>query len=390
MIDTLLGKIAGFFEKDFLFSSFLPALIFLVSLFMTGALTVGIEAVWVWIDSRTTTQTAAIISAATLLVVVVAYVLHALRGTFTRVWSGNSGFFLLLGWRTLGEFIQRRRFLRLRKNAERFSTWPVLEEKFANDVDTVYSSELPAPSPEQLKSLLKTASRIRQTKYQQVTESLLRDLVTAYGRYSGETLGDVYDEAKRALIDHDEEEREQIQSDASSLDRQFGSLHSVKATGLGNIIESYQQYPAKRYKLESEIFWPRLRKVVPSEYLSTVQEPRILLDFALAMASLALVYCVMVLIVGPWLWYEFDIWILLSLVSLVITYFFYRLAVNAAYQYGELVRSTFDLFRLDLMQALGLPRPANFFVEQKQWEEFSQLIVYGTSGNFELAPEGNK
>lgn len=385
MIDTLLGKIAGFFEKDFLFSSFLPALIFLVSLFITGALTVGIEAVWVWIDSRTTTQTAAILSAATLLVVVVAYVLHALRGTFTRIWSGNSSFFLLLGLRTTGEFVQRRRFLQLRKNAQRSSTWPDLQEKFGKDVDAVYREDLPAPLPEQLTRLLKTASRIRQTKYQQVTALLLRDLAKAYEMYSGEALGNVYDEAKRALMDHDEEERGQIQTEAYTLDRKFGSLHTVKATALGNIIESYQQYPAKRYKLESEIFWPRLRRVVPNEYLVTVHEPRILLDFALAMASLALVYCLIVLMVGPWLWYEFYIWIVLSLASLVVTYFFYRLAVNAAFQYGELVRSTFDLFRLDLMKALGLPPPGNLLVEQKQWEEFSQLIVYGTSNNFELA-----
>jgi hypothetical protein len=390
MIDTLLGRIAGFFDKDFLFSSFLPALIFFISLFVPAATTVGMEAVWVWIDSRTTTQTAAITLATTILVVVLAYVLHALRGTFTYVWSGNSRLFLFVGMRTAGEHIQRRRFLRLRKNANRFSRWPQLQEEFRVNVSALWDPAKVAPDPLELHKLVGAASRIRQLRDLEMVRLGLKQLVEAYRKYSGNSLCEVYENAKRALMDHDEEERGQIQTESHELDRKFGSLNTVKATALGNIIESYQQYPSKRYKLESEIFWPRLREVVPPDYLTTVHEPRILLDFGLTMASLEVIYCSIVLLVGPWIWFNPVLWTTVGFVSLLLAYLFYSLAVNAAYQYGELVRSTFDLFRLDLMEALGLPHPANLFAERTQWEEFSRLAAYGTSANITFAKRKKK
>jgi hypothetical protein len=142
--------------------------------------------------------------------------------------------------------------------------------------------------------------------------------------------------------------------------------------------------------MESGIFWGRLRNVIPAEYLASVQEPRILLDFALTMASLAALYCLLALLIGPWIWYKPTLWFSLAAASVVLSYFFYRIGVNAAYQHGELIRSSYDLFRLDLMEALGLPHPANLLVEQAQWEEFSRLAVYGTAANFTIAKRKKK
>lgn len=383
MLATLLGKIAGLFEKDFLFSSFLPALIFLMWVFLTGALTLGLEAVWFWIESRTTTQLGAIVFVATLLVVVLAYVLHALRGTFTYIWSGNSQ--CLMGLLTIGEYIQRRRFLRLRTNASRFSTWPDVQEDFRKQVSASWNIGQGKPSEKQVKALKHDAFSIRQTKDQDAVRLTTAKLAAAYALYKNETLCSVYEEAKRALMDHVEEERGQIQTEIQELDRKFGTLNTVKATALGNIIEACQQYPAKRYKAESDLLWPRLRQVIPADYRNSVEEPRILVDFALAMASLASVYSFVVLLGGPWIRYNLPLWIGLGVVSTLAAYFFYRLAVSAAYQHGELMRSAFDLFRLDLMDALGLPQPQNFYTEQKQWEEFSRLAVYGNAAaNFPL------
>ena len=393
MLDTLLGRIAGFFDKDFLFSSFLPSLIFLPLVFATSGITVGLEAVWDWIDSRTGTQTAALALAGTLLVVVFAYVLNALRGTFTRVWSGNSTFLLFWGFRGIGEHIQRRRFLRLRDRASRFSTWLDLRDEFrdqVNQIQPVWNAGLPAPPEKKLRHLTEVANRIRQTRKQDLVKLHLRELEEGYRRYSGDALLTVYEAATRALLDRDEEERGRIQNEAHELDRKFGALNTVKATALGNIIESYQQYPSKRYQMESGIFWGRLRNVMPDDYLATVQEPRILLDFALAMASLAAAYCLLALLFGPWIWYKPALWFSLAAASMVLSYFFYRIGVNAAYQHGELIRSSYDLFRLDLMEVLGLPHPANLLVEQAQWAEFSRLAVYGTAANFTIAKRKKK
>jgi hypothetical protein len=137
------------------------------------------------------------------------------------------------------------------------------------------------------------------------------------------------------------------------------------------------------YRMEAEIFWPRLRRVIPPEYFGLIEQPRILLDFSLTMASLGAAYALLALLGGPWLWYSPLFWLLLAAVGCLASYLFYWLGVGAARQLGEMVRSSFDLFRLDLMEALARPHPATFLAEQKQWVELSKVAAYGVSKDFE-------
>jgi hypothetical protein len=213
----------------------------------------------------------------------------------------------------------------------------------------------------------------------------LDEILGAYQVYSGDDLMDVYKAIKTKISEWNDDEQARIQSDTYNLDRWYGRLQTVRATKLGNVIEAYNYYPFKRYQIEPNIFWPRLRKVITPEYLSQVQESRILLDFLLTMATLAGVYAFLALMVGPWLWFNPKLWVSLAVVAVIVSYFFYRLSIGAAFELGEMVRSCFDLFRLDLMTALQRPRPTTLAAEQAQWDELSKLAVYGFSKNFTLA-----
>jgi hypothetical protein len=213
----------------------------------------------------------------------------------------------------------------------------------------------------------------------------LNEVLGAYRVYSGDDLMDVYKAFKTRISEWNDDEQARIQSETYNLDRWFGRLQTVRPTTLGNVIEAYNYYPFKRYQIEPNIFWPRLRKVITPEYLSQVQESRILLDFLLTMATLAGVYAFLALTVGPWLWFNSGLWLSLATVALIVSYFFYRLSIGAAFELGEMVRSCFDLFRLDLMTALQRPRPGSLAAEQAQWEELSKLAVYGFSKNFTIA-----
>jgi len=178
-----------------------------------------------------------------------------------------------------------------------------------------------------------------------------------------------------------------IQRETFLLDRQYGTLDTVRSTELGNVVESYNQYSSKRYKMEAELFWSRLLVTIkPPEYLARVQEPRIALDFCLTMATLAAIYAWAALLVGPWLWFNQPLWGLLAGVGFIISFLFYRLGIDCAYRLGEMVRASFDLFRLDLMAALGRPHPLTLAQEQMQWEELSKLAVYPTKIDFALRP----
>jgi hypothetical protein len=146
MFDTLLSKIAGFFEKDFLFASFLPALIFIAALVISLARVLSIEAVWAWVDTWTAMQKAAAAAAGVLFVVVVAYVLQALRTSFTRGWTGNSNSWLLWGFINLGVLFQKWRYRRRLAASRKLSPWQAVLDNFDSNLRAVWSRAL-NPNP---------------------------------------------------------------------------------------------------------------------------------------------------------------------------------------------------------------------------------------------------
>lgn len=394
MIDTLLSKIAGLFEKDFLFASFLPALIFIAALMISLAGVISIEAVWAWMDTWTALQKASAAAAGVLFVIAFAYVLQALRTSFTRGWTGNSHSFLLWGFKNLGVLFQKWRYRRRRDASWRQSPWQGVLDDFNTELVKVWSIKVkpdpdarePLPDAPRM-DLEKRVDSLRAGMLQDRIKEQLKEVIAAFKVYNGNDLGEIYKALKLKLTEWDDDAKVRIQSDTYNLDRWFGRLQSVRATTLGNVIEAYNFYPYKRYKIEPDIFWPRLRKVITPEYLAQVQESRILLDFLLTMATLAGLYAFLALTVGPWLWFNPKLWLSLAAAAIIICYFFYRLSIGAAFELGEMVRSSFDLFRLDLMKALQRPRPATLAAEQAQWDELSGLTVYGFSKDFTLAPE---
>lgn len=101
------------------------------------------------------------------------------------------------------------------------------------------------------------------------------------------------------------------------------------------------------------------------------------------MATLAMAYFVFALIVGPWLKYACGFWVALAGVALLIGYVvYYRMAFFMALGYGDLIRSAFDLYRLDLLAKFSAVPPATRKDELARWKELSKLVVYGQLDDF--------
>jgi hypothetical protein len=391
MISQLLGKISGFFDKDFLFASFLPALLLIGSLAVTVVLVAGPVAVWEEFTSGSIGKDATVLAASGLFVVVLAYILNALRPVFLSFWSGDLRWFPFWGFLMLARKLQRKRFLRMRRRAQRDSPWGRILADFESRVREEWQRRDNVLSSRTRVRFQERASGFNDAMAPESVERQLNTIASAFRLYSGEDLSDSFETAKRWLIDREETEQLRIQTDTAEWDRAFPrSVAAVRPTDLGNVIAAYEQYPSTRYEMEAEVFWPRLRKVIDKEYLPLVLEPRILLDFSLTTATLAAVYGLLALFAGPWLWLKPAFWITLALFAFVVALLFYRLGIVAAVQLGAMVRSSFDLFRLDLLKALRLPHPATTREERERWRQCSQLIVYGQDlqpGDFELRPE---
>jgi hypothetical protein len=382
MIDSLLSKITGLWDKNFLFGSFLPALIFAVCISTTFAYVLGFAPVWSWVDTLTTYQRTTYLSFATLALIVVAYVLNALRVNFRRFWCGQSSFPPLLSWsvRILLEDWSRRKFRKMSRHLVSLSPWKTVLGNFeASVLSRFKDAGLPVADGATLRDLIRRTDGLRRQYGPSNFQGTLELVAKQYEKFEGNSLSEVFFNVKRTLIEWDKTEQARIDRVPTELDRQFGSFVTIRATRLGNVVEAHNQYCLTRYNIAAEMFWSRLRGAIrkEDEYLKIIDEPVILLDFALTMATLSAVYATLAILVGPWLWYKPGLWSLLFAFGLFSSWQFYEVAVAAARQSGELMRATFDLFRLEMMTALGRPHPANLQIERQQWGQLSSLAALG-------------
>jgi hypothetical protein len=388
MINTLLTKVGDLLEKDFLFASLLPALLFLTAIGWTLFAVLGFDTGWAFIAQLSVTQLAVLATVGTIGLLVLSYVLNALRTQFAEFWAGIPGPFNILGlFHEYGKRRYWREYQNLKREAEKPSFWGDALDDFETQLRRLWNPTIPTPAPDsEVNSLIRYFDGIRPLQISELgtRQIVLNSIYTAYQKYNPDSLQPVFEYVKTKLLSWDKIQLSQAQTAKFKLDRNFGFFGNPASTRLGNIVESYNEYAYSRYRMEAEIYWSRLRAVIPKEYLTIVEEPRVLMDFGLTVASLGLIYSGITLFFGPWIWFNQIFWVILTIAGGLVAFAFYRIAVGAAYRFGELVRSSFDLYRLDLMIAFNLPTPTSHTQELTQWSQVDQLIVYGDHSDFTI------
>ena len=163
------------------------------------------------------------------------------------------------------------------------------------------------------------------------------------------------------------------------------ALGLVLPTRLGNVMRAYERYSDVVYSIEAIALWPRLFMIIPEETRDRIRESEGLFNFCVNMllssiltlgtsgVMLVVSFCgtgysgltqavswpiILVLIFGTFFaWYSW--WVL----------------PDAARQRGEQVKSTFDVFRGKLAEALGLELPATEAEEQRMWRLVSRRML---------------
>jgi hypothetical protein len=176
-------------------------------------------------------------------------------------------------------------------------------------------------------------------------------------------------------------------------------------TRFGNAFRALEAYPRQRYKMDAVLLWPRLIHVIPNEYYVKLDESNNRLMFlvncavlSLGMAILstfAVIYQLLMLrlagmgktyllyfipvIPEDAIKYEQNAYIYLFNIAIMMLLFaiFYRAAIPIVVQYGDLVKSAFDLFRFPLINALRLKQPKDYDEETDGWENISLFIGHG-------------
>lgn len=182
-------------------------------------------------------------------------------------------------------------------------------------------------------------------------------------------------------------------------------------TRLGNVLRGSEKYPEK-YGLTAGIdLWTRLATVLPPNIANTLEEKNNNMLFLLNSSLLSYIMSIFAF----WNWGSCKVnqscsttltlikfidlrkglsscanglaeneFLILGFVWIFVGYVLYILSIPVAKTMGLLIRSSFDLYRFDLLKQLNYSIPRTLTQEKKIWQKISDFIV--TGGNLGVKP----
>jgi hypothetical protein len=195
--------------------------------------------------------------------------------------------------------------------------------------------------------------------------------------------------------DYDEEADFAIQSDLDHLHAQREKTDPIQTipfdvkrlapTRFGNAWAVMEEYPLVRYGMDGMFFWPYLRTVLMkhnSDLLAQIDNQKLLIDVVMHFALVTGVVGLEGLVLG--LVRSQPSLLVLALGAAVVFWLFYQAGVSYARTMGMLVGQSYDLYRLHLLDAFGLARPADLDEEYWVWMRLNAFLRRGDPFYFDM------
>ena len=140
-------------------------------------------------------------------------------------------------------------------------------------------------------------------------------------------------------------------------------------TTLGNILRMAETQPKLKYGLDPIICWPRLWAFLSGPLREELGQSRTSMNQGVELWAWGILF----LLWSIWSWWAIP-------VSLVWAWTAYRMTINAATSYADLVETAFDTQRWDLYKALHFKLPTSTSNEVTSGEEVTEYLWRGTAG----------
>ena len=154
----------------------------------------------------------------------------------------------------------------------------------------------------------------------------------------------------------------------------------VLPTRLGNVLRASERYPSREYGINAIQLWPRLVAVIPEGYAVVLADARTTLIFLVNLSFLTAVLAAAVLAAGlAWLPPAPLLRVVLPFAGFAgLSAWLYAGSVGAAAAWGQYVRGAFDLYRWELLKALGFEqKPRTRDEERALWSNIWTQMVFG-------------
>lgn len=159
--------------------------------------------------------------------------------------------------------------------------------------------------------------------------------------------------------------------------REWGQTE-VAPTRLGNLANASASYGLLCYGFSLDSGWSRLQKVLQKdqEHFGALQDVKASLD------SVIMLFWLIAPTTAVWSLYlvtqlSLGLFLIVSIGGAIACNLLYRTAISSYVAFADLVRSSVDLYRLDLFPALHLPTPAGLVEERDMWGRLRRLTEFG-------------
>lgn len=148
----------------------------------------------------------------------------------------------------------------------------------------------------------------------------------------------------------------------------------ILPTPFGNVVRSFEDYPRVMYGFDAMDAWGRLLTVIPKDYLALIDSAKAQVDFWINLGVVAVVILIeyVALIVATHRYLNPSTILFLALVGIITQV----RAVSSAREWGDFVKSAFDVYRFKLLESLGVALPNDRDEEKALWSQYSQAILY--------------
>lgn len=182
----------------------------------------------------------------------------------------------------------------------------------------------------------------------------------------------------RAVYEDKSKPKKERQRALVRLDRFFPkSETALLPTRLGNAIRAFERHSNVRWGLDGITIWPRIEALLSAEERELLAEAKV--TFYVFLNAAVGAFAVGVCLVVDKALHAPDAaasWPLYA-IPFVLGYVLYRAAIGPATDWGDSVRSSIDLHRLELYEKLGVRAPTSFSDERALGVKVSQVLHYG-------------
>jgi hypothetical protein len=162
------------------------------------------------------------------------------------------------------------------------------------------------------------------------------------------------------------------------LDRRFPpDRRDLMPTSLGNAIRAFEQHANTRWGLDGVTIWPRIEPLLGADERELHVNAKIdLYVFFNAAVSVVVVGICLVIDKAVHTPESTAYWPLYA-IPFVAAYVLYRASIEPAIAWGDCVRSSIDLHRVEMYERLGIRAPTSFTDEREMATPINQLLLYG-------------